>query len=468
MTTSRVKEFEKARKNLDHLSSEMRDVLDQCINIIDRYGSEDSGKCRCMHDALKDGDLDKIKLMLAAGSDVTQLGWTGIFHVIAYGSVAELKQALAEDCNLEHRDCWQRTPLLFSILVGDTSKTRVLIEAGADVTATGLDGESPLACAIINDNVKMLNWLLGKGFNPEQKDKLNYTPLMIAAKYNAIKCILALLKKDVDIFAENHASEQAITIARDMEIIAALIKAGANINDVNREVRATILGQDMSREPDISEKQFIKFGQRRYGKANPELVDNPVWQEIIKCGGAACIVDDKADNTRSHEPAWNYNRCGGTITALPDGRFVEIAGEYGEYHDPDFCIYNDVLVHDGKGNCDIYAYPREIFTPTEFHTATLVRKYIYIIGNLGYYEDIRSGYTQVFRLDTDSMKIKRIETGGDVPGWINRHKAHHDGKSTITITGGRIHVETDDNIKYIDNNHQYQLCLKSRQWKKLT
>ncbi len=126
------------------------------------------------------------------------------------------------------------------------------------------------------------------------------------------------------------------------------------------------------------------------------------------------------------------------MTPLPDGRVIEIAGEHEDYYDPDFCIYNDVFVHDRKGNCDIYIYPREVFPPTDFHTATLAGEHIYIIGNLGYLEDRRPGYTQVFRLDIKTLKVERLETRGAMPGWISKHKASYDGQSVITVKNGKI------------------------------
>ena len=84
---------------------------------------------------------------------------------------------------------------------------------------------------------------------------------------------------------------------------------------------------------------------------------------------------------------------------LPDGREVYIAGEHEDHYDPDFYIYNDVVVMDGD-QCDILGYATDIFLPTDFHTATLVRDEIILIGNLGYPEDRDPTTTQVFRLNT--------------------------------------------------------------------
>ncbi|KAK4148918.1 hypothetical protein C8A00DRAFT_19337 [Chaetomidium leptoderma] len=44
------------------------------------------------------------------------------------------------------------------------------------------------------------------------------------------------------------------------------------------------------------------------------------------------------------EPVFCFCRFGRTETKLPDGRIVYIAGEHEDYYDPDFNIYNDVVV----------------------------------------------------------------------------------------------------------------------------
>ena len=61
-----------------------------------------------------------------------------------------------------------------------------------------------------------------------------------------------------------------------------------------------------------------------------------------------------------------------------------IAGEHEDYYDPDFCIYNDVVVLGLDGSVEIYGYPKDVFPPTDFHTATLVGDRVIVIGRLGY------------------------------------------------------------------------------------
>ena len=117
-------------------------------------------------------------------------------------------------------------------------------------------------------------------------------------------------------------------------------------------------------------------------------------------------------------PVWCAQRFGQSMTFLPDGRIVQIAGEHEDHYDPDFCIYNDVFVHGVDGSIAIYGYPESVFPPTDFHTATLVGGSVYVIGSLGYQGTRRFGETPVYRLDVRTFAIERLGPTGEAPGWI--------------------------------------------------
>ncbi len=451
--------LEIAYQNDGDLMLTIQDSLDKGNNpnIITKY------KESALRVLSNNGRFDVIKLLLSRGADEKQLGWSNLHNAIAYGSISNLEEVVTNNCDLEVVDFWGRTPLLFSILVGDIEKTALLIEAGANVSAVGRCGKTPLSYATQKDDEIMLNWLVDHEFDLEQMDDFSSTPLMVAAEHNAIKCVRALINKGVNIFKENDIQEQAVSVASNVEIVTALINAGADINNINKESRAEMLGYRADEVPNISAEEYFKGRNRVFGKSNPEQVDNPFWLSMVKSGGSAYLAASKFDKKRDifqGEPIWSYNRFGKSITCLQNGIFIEIAGEHEDSYDPDFCIYNDVFVHDGKGRCKIYTYPREIFPPTDFHTATLVEDYIYIIGSIGYEEDRKIGYTQVFRLNINSMEMERVETTGDMPGWIGKHSACFNGGTSITIKGGEI-LEED----YIDNDHEYSLCLESMEWK---
>ncbi|MEW4567854.1 hypothetical protein AB1L88_08300 [Tautonia sp. JC769] len=186
---------------------------------------------------------------------------------------------------------------------------------------------------------------------------------------------------------------------------------------------------------------FHEQRHRRFGRSNPERMRLELWEWIVrerlypvklrKHYGLDVYPDDGPD--------WCAGDLGQPRVELPDGRILRVAGEYEDYYDPDFCIYNHVIVQTPDDAIEIYGYPREVFPPTDFHTATLVDDRLILIGNLGYPDERRPCMTPVFSLDLNTYRIDPVATLGDAPGWISSHSATLDpGGSAITVTGGRV------------------------------
>lgn len=202
-------------------------------------------------------------------------------------------------------------------------------------------------------------------------------------------------------------------------------------------------------------------------------MDNVFWKDMIRTGVNAYSAREhfgEQDAFDGAGPIWCYDRFGSSLTQLTDGRFVQIGGEHEDFYDPDFHIYNDVVIHDGKGDFQILGYPEDLFPSTDFHSATLVGENIYIIGCLGYPEQRRVGFTPVFQLTVDTWKITAVETGGEMPGWIHRHTAVYDQpKNVIRVTGGEEHFLNNEGQPDLrPNAATYVLDLSSFQWRETT
>ncbi len=220
---------------------------------------------------------------------------------------------------------------------------------------------------------------------------------------------------------------------------------------------------------DILEHDYLTWRSPRFGSSNPERMDNKVWKWLIHSRINAYRANKEMNGPDPFEngPGWCFDRFGQTSTLLPDGRAIYIAGEHEDSYDPDFNIYNDVIVVNPDKSIEIYGYPCDSFIPTDFHSSTLVGNKIVFIGNLGYLENRKDGATQVYALDTESYKIEHISTSGDNPGWIHSHEAELDPeRQTIKIRGGKVDLGGASSL--IENIDDWRLDLVSWTWERLT
>ncbi len=222
-------------------------------------------------------------------------------------------------------------------------------------------------------------------------------------------------------------------------------------------------------DPAVTRELFRKWRSPRFGSTNPERMNNPVWEWLVRSELSAFEATQRLRGPSALRagPGWCFERFGQSSTQLPDGPEVLIAGEHEDFYDPDFYIYNDVVVRHPDGHLDIYGYPRKVFPPTDFHSATLVSNRIVIIGSSGYPKDKRPGQTPVRLLDLNTFAITEAKTSGTPPGWISNHKAalFEDGTS-ILVQGGSVDPGKDK--PSVENNDDWRLRLADWRWERLT
>jgi len=199
-------------------------------------------------------------------------------------------------------------------------------------------------------------------------------------------------------------------------------------------------------------------------------MNNPVWDWIIRCQLSAYGVNQrlKGPSPFNAGPGWCFRRFGQSSTPLPDERIVMIGGEHEDAYDPDFYIYNDVVVRHPDGRLDIFGYPKDVFPPTDFHSATLVGSGIVIIGCLGYPEQRKTGTTPVFSLDLNSFAISPVATSGSAPGWIYELTGVlSDDGASILVRGRKLDRGAKDG-SLVENLDDWRLHLATGCWERLS
>ncbi len=422
-------------------------ILDLLIDRGVPLSREDDAGASALTYASDDGRFEAVKRLLAAGADATGLSWTPLMQAVALESAADLRAQLASSPDLSVRDDWKRTAWLLSIVADNVEKAGLLLAAVANLGDAGWCGKTALVYAIEVGHLEMLRWLLAQGLEVDAADDFGKTALMQAASHGAVACVGLLLDAGADLNRTDDIGHNALAHAYLPEVVRLLVAAGADLNQIQHETRASFLGLDFEGEIKASREEFEK-GSPRFGKANPEPMDIPFWRAMVRSGAstyAARKLFETEENIYGEDvvPVWCNHRFGQSLTELPDGRFLQIGGEHEDSYDPDFCIYNDAFVHEADGGFHIFGYPREVFPPTEFHSATCFGNWVYIIGCIGYPEQRIAGFTPVYRLNIENFSIQRVETSGENPGWIYRHKAVLRGDE-IHISGGQVWTQSAD------------------------
>lgn len=253
----------------------------------------------------------------------------------------------------------------------------------------------------------------------------------------------------------------------------------------------------------INTETYAAQKEPRFGESNPERMDLAFWHFMVRRRWTAWSArmqydracqeymrqldanpppayDDLQKMSAEEQAAmaanlprykyggavWCFTRFGQSQTFLPDGSQVLIGGEHEDWYDPDFHIYNDVVVIRPNLEIEIYGYPRQVFRPTDFHTATLVDyKAIYIIGCLGYWGTQPLGETPVYRLNCKTFQMELLATNGEAPGWIYKHRATYVAeRNAIRITGGTVLLRFEGKRRRRENRKTYWLDLATNTW----
>ena len=235
-----------------------------------------------------------------------------------------------------------------------------------------------------------------------------------------------------------------------------------------RQQTTTTMDSDLTPPTAVTKDLFAQWRSARRGKQQAERMDNPVWEWMLReeVGTYSATQHFQLGSAFDLGPGWCSQRYGQSETLLPDGRVILIAGEHEDYYDPDFYIYNDVIVKNPDGSTHFYSYPEEDFTPTDFHSATLLDEQIILIGNLGYLESRRPGETLVQSLSLKDFHIRKIETKGNCPGWIGNHRTEYfSAEKKVIVSGGETFGDDGSLLENIDD---WELDLSIWTWKRLT
>jgi len=119
------------------------------------------------------------------------------------------------------------TPLLYAARDGRVAAARRLIEAGADLELSEVNGIRPLLMAALNNKMEVARFLISKHADVNADDFWGRTPLWAAVEYRNL---------DMNNVEQDDPKDNGVDRAPILTFITELIDAGANVNARTREL----------------------------------------------------------------------------------------------------------------------------------------------------------------------------------------------------------------------------------------
>ena len=119
-----------------------------------------------LHDAVKVGDIEQVKLLIAQGEDVNQSDFgrgTPLHQAAIWGNGEMAELLLAEGADVNLGDSLLGTPLEMAALKGNEEVAVVLIANGADTRAGSVNGTTPLHAAAEGGHASIVELLVENG-----------------------------------------------------------------------------------------------------------------------------------------------------------------------------------------------------------------------------------------------------------------------------------------------------------------
>ena len=181
-----------ARGNLESIEILLNDRAD-----IDAVSDEGSP----LHYAIQhNGDPKVVKFLLRQGSNTEVADQSGRrpLHVAAKLGNAKIVRLLIDCAELDSTDNHDITPLMLAVEQGSILVVQELLDHGANITASNLDGATPLHLAVEHGHRDIVGSILRQDHVPHKftvraRNTQGHIPLHIAAQHGAMDIVTALL-----------------------------------------------------------------------------------------------------------------------------------------------------------------------------------------------------------------------------------------------------------------------------------
>jgi ankyrin repeat protein len=207
-----------------------------------------------LHDAARDGDLDKINEQIAEGADVNEkdsAGNTPLALATYYGHTEVVKTLCENGANLTVE------LMLMAARDGRISIAEFFISKGVDVNWANQGKFTPLYMATLNGHKEIVELLIDKGADVNVKTNKGKAPLFVAVEWKYSAIAEMLVDHGADLKIRNNKGSTLLQMAifnNDKDMVEMLLSKGANVNDENKNRKTPL-------------NTAVEFGQREVAES---------------------------------------------------------------------------------------------------------------------------------------------------------------------------------------------------------
>jgi ankyrin repeat protein len=188
-----------------------------------------------LHNAASEGHAQLVDLLLGGGGDINardEDGATPLYFASKQGHLDVVKYFIRNRARVDQRDKQGNTALTVAINADHVTVARVLVDAGADVNATGQAERTPIFWTRSREAAEVL---IEKGVRVNATDQWgNYALHVFAEKGNA-PLIQLLLENGAAVDAVNRNGRSALHWAANAKTVEVLLNNGADANKKDGE-----------------------------------------------------------------------------------------------------------------------------------------------------------------------------------------------------------------------------------------
>ena len=171
---------------------------------------------------------------LALGTAVAADSGSSLIQAVRSGAIDRVRELLRTGVDVNASQGDGATALHWAAHRSDLAATELLVRAGADVNRANELGATPLWLASLNGDAVIAGTLLDAGADPNRALASGETPLMTAARSGSVQTVTLLIDHGADVNAAEHVRGQTALMwavdQRHAPVVRTLLARGANVH----------------------------------------------------------------------------------------------------------------------------------------------------------------------------------------------------------------------------------------------